>query len=218
VGEVLDTVFAPLRLAEKCPILDDPYFAAGMWQDIREPVVPKVKWTASRFGEIVMGCPEEYEVDRVQPDGTVLRVFHQRDPFVDSEDARRAFVETWESMSNHRESGWRWRGPRPPEEKPYYHRMIMGRGGRLWVWPGFPRESVYRPGPPARTVWKDPQTGAFDVFETDGHFLGPVLLPDGIGFEVFTGRVEPFFAGDTVWLLRRDSLDVQYIDRMLINW
>jgi len=217
-GAVLDTVFAPSRLTQGCPTLDEPYFSRGYWQDLREPMFPKVKWTASSSGEVLYGCPAVYEIDRVQPDGTVLRVSHEREPMIESEEGRRFFVESWDWISGRSTSGWRWQGSEPPEQKPYFHRMIVGRGGRLWVWPGFPTEPMHDVGPPFGTVWSDPVTGAFDVFDTDGSFLGPVLLPDGAEYKAFPGRWEPFIAGDTVWLIRQDSLDVKYLDRMLIEW
>lgn len=43
-------------------------------------------------------------------------------------------------------------------------------------------------------------------------------MPDGVFFEWFTGYEAPYFAGDTAWIVRRDSLDVRYIDRMIIQW
>lgn len=217
-GEVGDTVFAPARMTEECPTLDDPYFGRGFWRDLREPFVPKVKWTAGRNGEMVLGCPAEYQIDRVQPDGRVIRILHERDPMAETMEARTAFVESSERSAAARQAGWRWQGPLPPEQKPYYHQLIVGRNGRLWVWPGYPRESYQVAEFPGQTYWRERTTGAFDVFEQDGRYLGPVLLPEGAAYEWYSGYEAPFFAGDTVWLVRRDSLDVQYIDRMIIEW
>ena len=215
LGRVLDTVMAPARLTDGCPTLDDPYFSTGFYQDHREPMFPKVKWTASRSGEVIYGCPASYQIDRVQPGGSVLRIIRERDPMLASREERQAFVEGWEWSRGVRVPGWSWKGPLPPEQKPYYHRIIPGRQGRLWVWPGFPRQLETSYGTQA---WKDPKTGTFDVFDASGHFLGPVLLPDGAEFAPFPGREAPFFSGDTVWLIRRDSLDVEYVDRMVIKW
>lgn len=217
-GAVLDTVFAPARLTKGCPTLDDSHFSIGFWQDLREPLFPKVKWTASRTGEVVLGCPAKYEIDRVQPDGTVLRISHERDPMSEPAEVRRRFVESREENPPWGNQDWHWEGPRPPENKPYYHQLIVGRGGRLWVWPGHLRVPIKVGTNPVRTTWVDPTTGTFDVFESDGRFLGPVLLPDGVVYEWHPGYEAPFFAGDTVWMVRRDSLDVRYIDRMLIEW
>jgi len=196
--------------------MDDPHFSSGFWQDFREPLFPKVKWTASRSGEVILGCPANYEIDRVRSDGTVLRLVHQRDPMVEPARVRRRFVEVRED--NRRDRGWLWKGPRPPEQKPYYHQLIVGRGGRLWVWPGHLQVPIKRGFPPVTTAWQDPTTGTFDVFESDGRFLGQVLLPDGVVYQWFSGVEAPFFAGDTVWTVRRDTLDVRYIDRMIIEW
>lgn len=216
-GAILDTVFAPVRLTEGCPTLDDPHFG-GTPQDVREAMFPKVKWTASRSGEVVLGCPAEYEIDRVQLDGAVFRISHEREPITEPSEVRRAFVENIERGWERRGLDRKWKGPEPPEQKPYYHRMIVGRGGRLWVWPGHPREPYHSPDFPGRTFWAEPMTGTFDVFDSDGRFLGPVLLPDGAQYEWRLPYEEPFFAGDTVWIVRRDSLDVRYVDRMRIEW
>lgn len=217
-GAVLDTVFAPIRLTAGCPTIDDPHYSIGFWQDFREPLFPKVKWTASRSGEVIVGCPAEYEIDRIQPDGTVLRFSHERDPIAEPAKVRRRFVESREANPPWGNRDWHWKGPRPPENKPYYHRLIIGRGGRLWVWPGHLRIPIKRGSPPVTTGWREPTTGTFDVFDTHGRFLGPVLLPDGVVYEWYSGLEAPYFAGDTVWMVRRDSLDVRYIDRMVIEW
>lgn len=207
-GTVLDTVLAPARMGEKCQTLDDPVFSRGYWQDIREPLVPKLKWTAGTSGEVVLGCPTDYVVDRVQADGTVLRFSHLREPVIEPPEVRKSYVE-------HQKP---WSGLPPPEVKPYFHRLNVGRGGRLWVWPGHPREKHHFPGPPSTTYWSDPRVGTFDVFDAEGRFLGPVLLPPGVQYHWHPGYEEPFFAGDTAWLVRRDSLDVEYVDRMKIIW
>jgi len=216
-GAILDTVFAPTRLTEGCPTLDDPYFSRGPAQDLRERMFPKVKWTASRGGEVVLGCPAAYEIDRIQPDGMVFRISHEREPTIEPPEVRRDFVERSEATRS-QGGGWKWKGPLPPKQKPYYHRMIVGRDGRLWVWPGHPREPIHLSEFPGKTYWVEPTTGTFDVFDPDGRFLGPVLLPDGVEYEWAPGNGDPFFAGDTVWLVRRDSLGVQYVDRMRIEW
>jgi hypothetical protein len=190
-----------------------------MWQDVREQLFPKVKWTASRSGQVVLGCPAEYVIDRLQPDGTVLRISHLRDPVEEPARVRRWFPEHWEPNSpSSSRWGWQWEGPGPPEQKPYYHRLIVGRHGRLWVWPGHLLERVEYGTNPVRTGWREPTTGTFDVFEADGRFLGQVHQPEGVFYEWYSGLSAPYFAGDTAWIVRQDSLDVKYIDRMIIAW
>ena len=218
VGMVLDTVFAPARFTEACPLLDDPHFRMSSSPDFREQFFPKVKWTAGRSGEVVIGCPANYEIDRIRPDGTVLRISHRRDPVIEPSKVTKSFVEQAETSIRGTGRDWSGKGPEPPEQKPYYHRLLVGRSGRLWVWPGHPRVPWQSPEPPGKTFWLDPTTGTFDVFETDGRFLGHIMLPEGVVYQWSSPFEEPFFAGDTVWLVRRDSLNVRYIDRMLIEW
>ena len=218
VGMVLDTVFAPARFTEACPLLDDPHFRMSSSPDFREQFFPKVKWTAGRSGEVVIGCPANYEIDRIRPDGTVLRISHRRDPVIEPSKVTKSFVEQAETSIRGTGRDWSWKGPEPPEQKPYYHRLLVGRSGRLWVWPGHPRVPWQSPELPGKTFWLEPTTGTFDVFETDGRFLGQVPLPEGVAYRWGPPYEEPFFAGDTVWMVRRDSLDVLHIDRMLIEW
>jgi hypothetical protein len=188
-------------------------------QDFREPMVPKVKWTATRTGEVVYGCPAEYVIDRLQPDGKVRRLVHVREPMMDDPEVSEAFVESSVKSMNwsNPTTGWSWKGPNPPQQKPYYHKMIPGRDGRLWIWPGYPLIPTQNPGI-FNTRWLDPRTGSFDVFDQEGVFLGVAPLPEGVTYLAFSGINEPFVAGDTIWVVRRDSLDVKYIDRMLIEW
>jgi len=218
MGTVLDTVFSPARFTEPCLLLDDPYFSNWASTDVREVVFPKVKWTAGRSGDVVVGCPAEYEIDRIRPDGTVMRIAHSREPLVEPPEARKSFPEQTETSFRGSGRDWSWKGPAPPEQKPYYHRLVVGRGGRLWVWPGHPRVPWQSPDLRGKVFWVDPTTGTFDVFETDGRFLGQVMLPEGVVYQWFLPYEEPFFSGDTVWLPRQDSLNVRYIDRMLIEW
>jgi len=67
-------------------------------------------------------------------------------------------------------------------------------------------------------VWRPTWTGAFDVFEADGTYRGSVALPEGARFRSHPAVLDPFIAGDTVWLLRFDSLDVPAVSKMLVEW
>lgn len=214
-GVVLDSVWAPERYSVGCPYPDDPHFSAGLWQDRRELVFPKVKWTATREGEIVIGCPAQYWIDRIQPGGSVTRVSHARAPLMASGEERSSFVQGTEETQRRLIPGWNWTGPEPPVEIPYFQKVLVTRDGRLWVWPGRHRERVVVNG---NEGWVEPRTGGFDVFDTTGAFLGVAPLPDGAEYRWYSGFDDPFIAGDTIWLVRRDSLGVPYVDRWFVEW
>ena len=58
--------------------------------------------------------------------------------------------------------------------------------------------------PPVR--WREPV--AFDLFESDGTYLGRVRAPQG-----FSIWPTPVSDRDQVWAVVRDELDVQYVVR-----
>lgn len=67
-GQVLDTVFVPMRFTEGCPILSTSYFRAGFYEDLRGSYIPKVKWALSPLGYLVAGCPADYRFELLTPD------------------------------------------------------------------------------------------------------------------------------------------------------
>jgi hypothetical protein len=95
-----------------------------------------------------------------------------------------------------------------------FGQIQVGADGRVWVRTSQPSERLppdpdARPdaqGRPPLDRWVQPMV--YDVFESDGTFLGTVHFPD---------RFQPVvFRGDTVWGLLRDDLDVQYVTRMRV--
>jgi hypothetical protein len=182
---------------------------------MREQVLPKVQWAATRQGEIVYGCPATFELERISPDGEVLRIQLDKPPIIASEEERDWWVRGLEESASLRNPGWKWTGPSLPAERPFFRRILVGKLGRIWTWPGLPGEREIREG---REVWISKKTGAFDVFEHDGRFLGSVRLPEGARFRPFPGMYDPFIVGDTVWIFRQDSLDVKYLSKMVVRW
>ena len=58
--------------------------------------------------------------------------------------------------------------------------------------------------------WREPV--AFDVFESDGSYLGRVRTP-----LEFSSSPTPVFDGDFVWAVTRDELGVQRVVRFRIE-
>ena len=48
--------------------------------------------------------------------------------------------------------------------------------------------------------------------------MGPVDLPEGVSWSPFPGSDDPFIRGDTLWMLTRDSLDVEYLVKYTVDW
>lgn len=214
-GEILDTVFVPLRLHEDCPFEEDGRYNRGPLGDGRIRYVPKVTWTASRQGSVIFGCPTKYEFESIDPSGGVPRASLDKPAVKSNPEEIDWIMESMEKVAESVGRSWKWSGPLPPENLPYFSRILIGRYGRIWVWPEHPGTKQVVQG---QEVWRPTWTGAFDVFEADGTYRGSVALPEGARFRSHPAVLDPFIAGDTVWLLRFDSLDVPAVSKMLVEW
>jgi len=223
-GAALDTVFITERYVEACPVLSDGWFRRGWHEDSRVFYIPKPKWTIGSDGSLIVGCPATYEFDVRRPDGSVLRVSRIWKPLIASTEELDAFKLglTLESRQIGLED-WSFRGPELPRARPAYDRILTATDGRIWVWPTQPRvpwelpvEAV-RSGLPER-FWQEPGTGAFDVFEPDGRWLGSVRIPPEWPYTPYPDTPDPFIRGDTIWAVTVDSLEVQYLSRYEVDW
>ena len=102
--------------------------------------------------------------------------------------------------------------PPIPHTKPFYRTLLTGEHGRVWVHrhtqaieTNTPPE--LNPNRPPRLTWQEP--GVYGVFESDGTYLGEVLVPGGVSPQVFRG--------DTVWGWRRGEFDEPYLVRGVIK-
>ncbi len=175
------------------------------------------------FALLTNGLRAMSEGDRYRIDlsngSTNLRI--ERDavgvPVSDGErDERRALAER-EMMSE--DPTWRWNGPPIPSVKPMIVRMQSGVDGRLWVRVSAPGELIPeaerdepRPAqpnqpPPIAITWREPVW--YDVFETDGRFLGRIVMP---ARSSWLGA-----RGDLVWGITRDENDVPFITQWRIT-
>jgi hypothetical protein len=217
-GNPLDTLFIPERYLHQCPIRAEAKYASGFFQDIRERYIPKIKTALSRDGEIIVGCPAEYVFDVWRRDGTVLRVRRDEwEPVAVSREEADNFVDSWTSQIRElqRRTSFAWTTP-IPAHKPAYQKLHVGRDGRIWVW--IPHASVkgeYTRAGQHRVRWNE-GPGSFDVFEPDGTYLGSVRLPSSVPYEPNPRTVEPFFWGDHVWAVAKDTNDVEYVTRFRI--
>jgi len=224
-GTVLDTLSAAVRFTVPCPTVSSLWWRAGFYEDVREPYFPKVKWALGPSGTLAVGCPLEYKVDMIRPDGSILRIVRDWRPVTVPTEERRAFmtIETFAQRRSGYFKSWGWQGPEPPEEKPAYDRMIFGEDGRLWVWPAHPSvkrdvpQEFIRQGLP-RVQYTVRTAGAFDVFEPTGEYVGAVRLPEDVPYQPFPGASDPFIRGDSVWAVRHDSLGVQYVAKYVVQW
>lgn len=189
------------------------------WQTVQGvPFSPEPAWTFSSLGYMVGGLPTEYRLDLFLPDGSVRRIEREFTPVpVSGEEAdeRRAAI----TEGLRRRTGlWTWNGPPIPDHKPPFKELFSSWEGDIWV-------SLSTRGVATMTLAEareeEARTGqaprrfieplAFDVFDGEGRYLGPVTPPDGFQIEP-----EPIVRGDHVWAVTRDELDVPRIVRFRI--
>jgi hypothetical protein len=165
-------------------------------------------WGWHPAGHFVVGVSDDYSFDVRSQDRT-LRIgrLQERIPVHPEEAAawRRRFE--WMALQPlYQPPAGEWL----PSHMPPFRGIAVAGDGRIWVH----RNTIPRPieveavsdGPPP-VPWVQPH--AYDVFESDGRFLGTVRFPED---------VEPMLFGtDHVWGLRRGDFDEQYVIRMSLS-
>ncbi len=178
------------------------------------PFSPFFHWSVHPSGHFLTGLSGEYRIDLARDDG-VLRIERQSTPIPVSDAERDHERESTVRMIRLSIPGWNWDGPSIPRHKPVFKGLLSGRDGRIWVWLSTEAYSVvnddYNPDNPFSepVSWIEPTR--YDVFESDGTYLGAVATPDG-----FSTYPNPVFEGEHVWAVTRDDLGVQRVVRFRI--
>ena len=164
----------------------------GLGAIVGMPFGRRSEWALDRNGEIWVGHSSHYTLVRRNLDGDTLLVM-ERDvmPAPVSGEERAAAIEGLGDQLQHPKMDV----GRIPATKPFFERLLPDDDGNLWV---------LREGD--GTAW------FFDVFGRDGSFLGAVDLP--VKPELFP---PPRIGAHAVFVVTRDSLDVQYVIRYGIN-
>ena len=103
--------------------------------------------------------------------------------------------------------------PPVPATKPFYRGLYPGERGRVWVRRYVKAEKIdtppVEPDPsrPPPITWREPTV--FDVFDSDGIYLGEVRAPPRTSMQVFRG--------DTIWGIRLGELDEPYLIRAVVT-
>jgi hypothetical protein len=206
---LVDTIRIPDRFTKDCPSLTEPRYVAAMWEDKREPWFPKVKWARGPDGLLALGCSKTFAFDLVGGPN-VVRVQRAWSPVTVSADERAFWTRYWAM-------------PPVPSERPAYARLILPGDGRIWVWPeqpshveGLDESSAQFAG--RSDAWRVGTSGAFDVFDYDGEWLGSVRLPSEFPYSGYPTTPRVVIRGDTVWGVTLDSLGVNYVTRYMVRW
>jgi hypothetical protein len=214
-GSIRDTVRVPQWEFEPARVVASQ---EGNTSVSSVPFTPRTTWTFSPLGYMVGGLSTDYRIDLFRGGAPLLRIERDWDPVpvLPEEAAERVRRQTAQFQRDF--GSWRWNGPSVPDTKPPYRDILVSEDGCVWVLTSQrgaatmteaeAREEEARTRvPPIR--YEEPT--AFDVFASDGRFLGPVRVPPSFG--TFP---EPIVRGDTVWAVTRDELDVATIVRFRI--
>ena len=179
------------------------------------PFAPSEQWALHPEGWFVHGISDAYKLTLLRP-GSPLIIERNADaaPVTSGE------KEEEEARVTHNlrrtQPNWRWNGPATPDRKPHFRRLFAGRDGRIWVEVALAgvevEDPTYDPKDPEAVPdrWREPV--AFDVFETDGTYLGRVRAP-----LEFSSSPVPVFDGHRVWATTRDELGVERVVRFRVE-
>lgn len=168
----------------------------------------------SPFGYVVTGRNDAYDIELRKPGGTG----HLRRDLqpIALEAEERAEWEAFRQGAVERSRAAGWSSdlePDPvPAVKPFFRDILVGEDGRIWVFryvAARKRDDVKplpdRPERPLLT-WREPWT--YDVFESDGTFLGSVVVPELL--------VPLVLRSDRIWGTLLDAEGVQRVVRLRV--
>jgi len=216
-GVVTDTLFEPALAWERADLTAS---REGSSSRRKVPYTGDRVWDFTRQGHFIAGITSRYAIYAFPGDGPVVRIERAAEPIPvlpEEAEERRARI----TAGLQRQYGaWRWNGPEVPDTKPPFRELFADADGRIWVvvsQPGQPtmtraeaETEAARTGQPVVRFREPP---AFDVFDADGRYLGPVTAPATLAWE----EPKPVVLGDTVWGVERDALGVPVVVRYRLD-
>ncbi len=172
-------------------------------------------WAVHPSGHFLTGLSSDYSIDLGRDEG-VLRIKRDYDPVPVSDGERDYERESLVRMIRFSVPDWTWDGSRIPNHKPVFQELLAGRDSRIWVRLSTEGQRVenenYDPENPFSdpVIWRTPIR--YDVFESDGTYLGVVVPPDE-----FSASPDPIIHDDHVWAVTRDDLGVERVVRYRIE-
>ena len=216
-GAPRDTLLPPGSDFEPPSVEMELMLGSGPARMIAQPIPLTARhyWTLNPEGQFVTGVSTAYRVNVERDDG-VLRIERAHDPVAAPEAERAWHRERLTRAMRVTQPDWEWNGPPVPDTKPPFRGLVAGRDGRIWVrlWTrAHPEENEdHDPDDPRSEPVTWPSPLRYDVFESDGTYLGAVNPPEG-----FADYPQPVFDGDDVWAVTRDALDVERVVRFRIE-
>lgn len=240
-GVLLDTIWAPERYIDGCGTPSSRGVRSGYWEDYRVRYAPKVVWTISSAGDLLIGCPRRMKFDVIKPGGERIRSQEiPYDPVPIAPDeiswfrevvagsiertrrmnaAANVSPDNWIAHPDEESLGYEY-----PETKAAFKSIVVADNGTLWVRlspPGVEYDLPAGARSPAsgNTYWGNGPGATFEVFSGRGEYLGRAELPMDVWSDPDEPvSVPPVITRDYLWAVTLDSLNVQYVTRFRINW
>ena len=203
------------RLARDGRVVDT--LPAPTWSEARPNTAvydPQVLWTWHPHGYFVTAFGARYAVDLRRPDAPVLRIERVNQPQIPVPADERAELDSIFAALRRQQPSGGGEAPTPvPATKPLIRELATGADGRIWVRPYQPSveraEPVDTTLPPERRPRRWTEPTVWDVFESDGTYLGRVPLPGRATLHAMRG--------EHAWGTVRDGDDVPYLVRWRIQ-
>ena len=175
---------------------------------------PEPAWDLSDDRQLYFGVNDEYRISVYSLDGQLKRIItkqHERRPVSDRdiEVVRDYFEARWIRDGVPAEayprlhSRWHY-----GEFFPAFHALASGPAGTIWAQHALPPSEMSETEVFSLDFWGEWASRDWDVFDSEGRFLGVVTLP-----QLFTPKL---FRRDKIYGVWRDELEVQYVVRLRI--
>lgn len=214
-GVLLDTIRSPNRNVEAATVSARSDNSMQTWN---VPFTPTALSSVHPEGYFVTAVSDRYAIELNRGANDMLRIEMEARPVEVGEDERVAEEARVTEAMRQLDPAWRWNGAAIPRVKPLLRMIHTGEDGRIWVQLHQPGIAVAE-GPVgiARDALAPPQytlqePTVFDVFESDGRYLGRVNAPDGL-----VTYPRPVMRGEHVWAVVAGELGVQSIVRFRIS-
>jgi hypothetical protein len=209
-GEPLDTLPLPERDVERA-FLRAEVEGGGARITYGVPFTPSAQWTWHPEGYFLSAVSDRYAIDLLRSD-TVIQLGRVLEPVPISEAERTAQETHITQIMRNFDPAWRWSGPAIPSTKPLIRDLFTGKDGQIWVQLHQSGERTATDESEGDVAEPDQvefrERAVFDVFDTDGRYLGLVTTPP-----TFSVDPPPTFRDEYVWATERDELGVQYVVR-----
>jgi len=164
-------------------------------------------WTFSQNRQIIIGVSDAYRFEIRALDGAVVEVERDWSPVPLEPDERQA----WQAFQDRQQRTLPMQLRPVPTHKPAFKGIHAGVDGTIWVELHTTAQRVAQLGQTAGRRPSDtwPEPVAFDVFESDGSYLGVVRVPPRTRILVFSRT--------RLWGARLGEFDEQYAVRLRVE-